>query len=80
MFYYKQVENGKIISVEAKSRDIISPHFVKTTKMIYDNFIASLPIGEPEPERDYGAEIDEIKAKIADYDDLKAKVEALEKK
>lgn len=41
---------------------------------------------EPEPEplpppkpRDLAAEIDEIKAKLADYDNLKAKVEALEK-
>lgn len=35
---------------------------------------------EPEPPRDPLAEIDEIKTKIADYDELKAKVKALEKK
>ena len=34
----------------------------------------------PDPLRDPLAEIDEIKAKIADYDTLKAKVEMLEKK
>ena len=34
----------------------------------------------PELPRDVLAEIDEIKAKIADYDDLKARVENLEKK
>lgn len=34
---------------------------------------------EPEP-RDLATEVDEIKAKIADYDELKAKVEELEKK
>lgn len=38
------------------------------------------PYVEPEPPRDLQAEIDEIKAKIADYNDLKARVEALEKK
>jgi len=31
-------------------------------------------------ERDLASEVDEIKAKIADYDDLKARVEKLEKK
>jgi len=36
--------------------------------------------GKPEPVRDLAAELDEINAKIADYDDLKAKVETLEKK
>lgn len=46
-----------------------------------------LPMAFEEPEyppppkpRDLAAEIDEIKAKIADYDTLKAKVEALGKK
>lgn len=34
----------------------------------------------PKPPRDLAAEIDEIKAKIADYDDLKARVGELEKK
>ncbi len=33
---------------------------------------------EPQPPRDLAAEVDEIKAKIADYDNLKAKVEKLE--
>ena len=32
------------------------------------------------PARDLATEIDEIKAKIADYDDLKARIEKLEKK
>ncbi len=34
----------------------------------------------PKPVRDYGAEIDKIKAKLLDYDDLKLRVEKLEKK
>lgn len=38
-----------------------------------------LPLLEPEP-RTLGAEIDEINTKLADYDDLKARVEKLEKK
>ncbi|GAJ21172.1 unnamed protein product, partial [marine sediment metagenome] len=47
MYYYKKVENGEIVSVEAKSLDAISPSFVKATKEEYNAFIASLP--EPEP-------------------------------
>jgi len=71
MHYYKKVENGKIISVEAKSADIVSPHFVKATKVEYDNFIASLPSPSPlEPPRDLATDIN----------DLKARIEKLEKK
>lgn len=49
MYYYKQVQDGEIVSVEAKSRDSTSPTFVKATKAEYDAFIASLPVIEPEP-------------------------------
>ncbi len=64
MHYYKRVEDGKIVSVEAKSLDAASPNFVKATKAEYGNFIASLPVVEPEPVRDYGKEIDELKARL----------------
>jgi len=47
MYYYKQVVDGEIISVEAKSIDSCSPDFVSATKAEYDTFMASLP--EPEP-------------------------------
>jgi len=66
MFYYKQVKDGEIISVEAKSRSSNSPHFIKATKAEYDTFITSLPIIEPEPVRDLASEIDEIKAELKD--------------
>ena len=49
MYYYKQVKDGTITSVEAKSRDATSPSFIKATKAEYDSFIASLPVIEPEP-------------------------------
>lgn len=49
MYYYKKVENGEIVSVEAKSLDATSPNFVKATKAEYDGFIASLPPPEPIP-------------------------------
>lgn len=49
MYYYKQVKDGQIVSVEAKSLDATSPNFVKATKAEYDGFIASLPAVEPEP-------------------------------
>ncbi len=64
MYYYKQIKDGNIVSVEAKSIDIISPSFVKATKTEYNEFIASLPVVEPEPVRDLVAEIDELKAEI----------------
>ena len=63
MFYYKQVKDGNIVSVEAKTLSATSPNFVKATKAEYDDFIASLPVVEPEPVRDLEAEIDELKAK-----------------
>lgn len=49
MYYYKQVQDGDIISVEAKSRPALSPTFVEATKSEYDQFIASLPAVEPQP-------------------------------
>ena len=65
MYYYKQIKDGKIVSVEAKSLDATSSHFVKATRAEYDSFIASLPPPEPpEPVRDLEAEIDELKARV----------------
>jgi len=64
MYYYKQVIGGVIVSVESKSRKAVSPDFVKATKAEYDSFIASLPLVEPEPVRDYGAEIDDHEKRI----------------
>lgn len=65
MFYYKQVEQGEIISVEAKDKASISPNFINATKAEYDTFIASLPPPEPpEPVRDLAAEMDDLKARV----------------
>lgn len=64
MYYFKQVKNGGIVSVEAKSVNVASPNFVETIKSVYDYFIASLPVIEPEPVRDLASEIDDLKAKI----------------
>ena len=65
MFYYKQVENGKVISVESKSNGSFSPNFVKATKDEYDGFLAALPPPLiPEPARDLLVEIDELKARL----------------
>ena len=49
MFYYKRVEADTIVSVEAKSFDSVSPGFEPTTQVEYDEYIASLPVVEPEP-------------------------------
>lgn len=71
MFYYKQIQDGQIVSVEAKSRASISPYFVKATKVEYDAFMASLPVVESKPVRDLGAEIDELKAEIKELKEAK---------
>ena len=68
MYYYKQVKDGNIVSVEAKSLDAISPNFVKATKAEYDGFIVSLPKVEPEPIRDLATEIDDLKEKIKELE------------
>ena len=74
MFYYKQVKDGKIVSVEAKNVDSTSPHFVRATKAAYNDYIASLPPPPsplpPEPVRDLAAEIDGLKTRL---DELEAK-------
>ncbi len=64
MFYYKQVEDGKIISVEAKSVDSTSLNFVKATKAEYDAYIVSLPVVEKQPQRDLVSEIGDLRARI----------------
>lgn len=62
MYYYKQLKDGKIVSVEAKNLDSVSPDFVKATKAEYDGFIASLPPPVlPEPPRDLATDIDKLK-------------------
>ena len=65
MHYFKQVKSDKIVSVESKSINVVSPDFVKATKAEYDNFLASLPIIEPELTRNLAAEVDEIKVQLA---------------
>ena len=72
MYYFKQVKDNRIVSVEAKSVNVASPGFVEASKAEYDDFVASLPAPEVpiKPVRDFAAEID----------DLKARLEKLEKK
>lgn len=52
-------------------------YFIGEGHLLFDD---GKPYIIPEPPRDPLAEIDEIKAKIADYDELKVRVESLEKK
>lgn len=84
MEYWKKLNpDGTISTVESHSYPHKVPGAVQITKEEYDKYITSMPepeLPEPEPSRDYGAEIDKIEAKIADYDTLKARVEKLEKK
>lgn len=64
MFYFKQIKDGKIVSVESKSVDIASPDFIRATKAEYDNFLASLSSTIPEPVRDLAVEIDDLKLRV----------------
>ncbi len=65
MFYFKQMDDSNIISVESKTVNVPSLNFIEATKEEYDGYIASLPEPPEPPEpRDFGAEIDEIKAKL----------------
>lgn len=57
MYYYKQVKNGEIVSVEAKSIDVASPGFVKATEGEYNDYISSLPEVKPEPPQYLGREL-----------------------
>ena len=65
MYYYKQIKNGKTVSVESKNNDNLSPDFVKATKVEHDSYLASLPPPPtPEPQIDVVAEINELKARL----------------
>lgn len=65
MYYFKRVKNGKIVSVEAKSRESVSPNFIGATEAEYVSYLASIPPSPlPESPRDLAAEIDELKAKV----------------
>jgi len=65
MFYYKQVNAGQIVSVEAKTHPATSPGFVPATQAEYDSFLASLPPPPPpNPPRDLEAEMDALEARV----------------
>lgn len=49
MYYYKQVQDGQIVSVESKTVNIASPGFIPASKAKYNSFLASLPPPGPEP-------------------------------
>jgi len=66
MYHYKQVENNQIVSVEAKSKDAISPDFIEASEAEYNGFIASLPEKLPDltPARNLMQEFDDLKAEL----------------
>ena len=71
MYYYKQIKGGKVVSVESKDIDSVSPEFVRATKAEYDTCVASLPPLELEPKRDLAAEITALKI---GQDELKSRM------
>lgn len=65
MEYWKKVDqDGNTTTVENHSYPHKVPDAIQITKEEYDEFIASLPIPEPEPVRDPLAEIDKLKARV----------------
>ena len=61
MRYWKRINaKGKITAVESYSHDLDVEGVVEITKKQYNEFIASLPVIEPELERDDSAEIDKL--------------------
>lgn len=81
----EEVEPSDIADAKANNCPEVANGIPPNLKDVVDE--GSLPIAyeEPEPEppeppRDLAAEMDEVKDKIADYDDLKARVKELEKK
>ena len=64
MYYFKQLINDKIVSVESKTSNVPSPDFVAATEKEFSKFIASLPVTATEVKRDYGAEIDALVARL----------------
>jgi len=82
MRYWKFIKDHKINSVQSCSNDKNEPPGgVEIGEEAFNEYLASLPsLPPPEPVRDLATEIDELKVKVADYDDLKARVKELEKK
>ena len=69
MEYWKKLNPDETTSsVESHSFPHIVPGAVKIDKEEYDEFITSLPVIEPEPVRDLGKEIDELKARVKELE------------
>ena len=65
MYYYKQVKDGQIVSIESKSIKIASPDFVEAAKEECEDYLTSLPPSPPpKPIKSLTAEIDELKTRI----------------
>ncbi len=63
--YWKRIDgNGRTITVEGYSHNLDIEGAIRTKAAEFNSFIASLPESEPEPVRDLGAEIDELRAKL----------------
>jgi len=65
MRYWKRTDNGTTLTVESYSHDLEVSGAIEISKEEFDAYIASLPIPEPKPTRDYGKEIDELKGKVS---------------
>ena len=72
MRYWKRVNTeGKITTVESYSHDFDVDDAIEIDKAEFDAFITSLPVIEPEPTRDLAAEIDNLKARIEKLEKIK---------
>lgn len=65
MRYWKRIDaQGNTTTVESYSHDLDVEGAIEITEQEFNDYIASLPIPEPEPVRDLAAEIEELKAEI----------------
>ncbi len=72
MEYWKKVDkDGNTTTVESHSFPHKVPDAVRITERQYNEFIASLPVVEPEPVRDLEAEIANVNMKLDKLEEIK---------
>lgn len=65
MRYWKRVdEKGKTTTVESYSHGLDIEGAIEIDQAEYQAFIDSLPVIEPEPQRDLEKELDDLKARV----------------
>jgi len=65
MRYWKRIDqDGKTTTVESYSHNLEVEGAVEISWEEFNVFIATLPVTVPEPPRDFGIEIDDLKVRV----------------